>query len=654
MARRPIQNAANPRIAGVPADDASFTFEQDTFSGGANTVVDPRMVPPSQYTRGLNAYVGRDGLVHKRTGYLARDLTLDDAPFNFTAPTQLRWLVTELNDAVLIVWDNGSVYAVRADGTVELISDSTNEVGNPICTAIWDNSCYFSDGVSGLERIIWPYEDTAATARVTSDSDLISTKATGLAVNGTTIVVAYNDDLAVTNGTGISGAPEVTVHLNATTAWRADGAGHDWAIGDSVPSILGTPGFSIPRNPRGLDALFEAIENDVTAAATVDVAAARADLTAAAFDAYGRITSLGTINTTVPGGTTEFLGAVGAGTLAREVVDPDHSFAYLCARPSSERLFGVEYGDKTNIRWCDPFDPSKWGGLSVYSPGGEFIALCDTGEILCAFTRDVLYRIDGTDPSTWQARGVASDGLGCIAAGSVQVIEGIPVWLSPRGVAYFDGTRPKVLSTPVSGDVAAFTPAATAAQTGEHYLLYEGTHAILYDFRMSAWGSPFDFQEFSVLATSSHLRNALSRVITMIADVNVRGEDGEITSTAWKIVQQATDFTDLGRPYTFLVCSKTIDAARRTRDKIFHTAMAAVIAVTGATFSVGFQPEVNRADFAEDIYTVPAEAGGNTFVVRDRLPNIRANDGFVYVSSDDVHDVAVGALGADLFFASPR
>lgn len=351
------------------------------------------------------------------------------------------------------------------------------------------------------------------------------------------------------------------------------------------------------------------------------------------------------------GFTMELEGGIDAGGIGVLNETLEFSFVYLKARPASERLFGIDAEDRSNLRWCEQFDPKTWTGdeANVYSPGGNFTAIADAGDTLVPMTRDALYRIDGSDPATWRATKVKSDGLGCIAPGSVQILEGVPVYLSVRGLAYFDGQQPQILSADQfdqNNIAASLLPAADDAvhrisslQTPNLYILFHSDNkAAVYDFRNGAWGGLYEYT-FDVAACASNLLHDATMIPWII--------------TPEGIIAKEEGHTDLGTPFTMTFASRDIDGGRLLLDKIFNDYRAAFIADAGTSVTLRLmcEDETQPRNGLETEQTYAA--GGGVEQIRKRIRNARANYAHLEVAVTGGAFELVG-VGAEFFFARAR
>ena len=604
----------------MPAkDEKTFSYEQSVFASGVATVPDPRLLSDAQYARSLNAYPGRDGRIHKRKGF-ASDALLAGVREEYM-------FVTERGASTLIVFHGGFVSSVNLDtGAVTQLGAGISTLGR-IAVAGWNDCVYYSDGVNGISHVAWPEEALKAKCSLaTSGTPLLRFESVAAGVAGNGISITVVDDGTQVAAPTVPRATVVTVAAGAITI----------TLGQAKVYVAGAdyPASPTDYSAKNCASVISAIAASPAAVALVTVTAPGA--LAATLAVAGVATTAG---------------ALAANALAVVADSTQRSFVYLCARQAAERLYGIEAADPTNLRWCAPFDASQWPDGALMSPGGEFTALADTGDTFCAFTRDFLYRIDGTDSATWQTRKVQSDGLGCIAPRSMQVIEGVPVWLSPRGLAYFDGTRPKPLSTDVFDSQRPQVslvpsdpnPAWTFSyQTGELYVLVfspDGTHseAVVYDFRLTAWGGPYVYGFLGVCAAHHLAFPSTAR---------------PVIATATGLVREGDIYTDLGAPYLFEADSRTIDGARPLGDKTFNDARAGVTLGAPAEVTLSFlaEKEAVPRSGASKAYSLPAGES----LIRKRLPNVRSRSGFDRVSSMCACSLDVYAMGVDLFFNVTR
>lgn len=594
------------------ADVKTFSFEQSVFSQGVATVIDPRLLKEAQYARSVNCYPSRNGRIRKRPGYQQ----FSTLPVGFTTPRNLRWLVTENGTEILVVWWDDKVGYVDGGGVVQVLASGLN-TGGKIATGLWNDKCYYSDGVNGLSYVYKSTEDTASRGIYAWGNG----KSNYLRVT------------SVTKGVAGNGAKFITVISTSTNPVDPDYLN----IVVTVDAPNRTVTAKVPTHPY--DAYWGTTSGTIRNK-PADVAAAVNGTPAAA--AILTVTSGGTapiepVTITTAEGTN-------ANTVYNFLATADYSFSYLEARPASERMFGVDAKDKTNLRWCNPFDASKWNSGDVYSPGGEFVTLVDTGDAFCCITKEDVYRIDGTDPATWSTKGVNSNGLGCVASRSAVVLEGVPAWLSPRGIVYFDGTKPKPMSSDVfdiddsSRSILPAVGPAYAVQTGEFYLIYYGNNKVaVYDYRNDAWGGAHVLG-FNVVAADANTASANTSMPYVLTS------DG--------IIAKQGGNTDLGAAFTAIGRCRTIDGGRPTLDKIFTEVRCGYYASGVGTLKLRLLCEDETNPRAKAEATVTTAAGDE--MLRKRVQNERARMASIEFefTGDCIFEAYV--LGTDLFFCRPR
>lgn len=625
-------------------DEKTFAFEQSVFSGGANSVSDPRIIPDGQYALGTNAYPGRDGRIHKRPGYVL----VNDAIEGLRASC---WLVNEAGSYILIVWYGDKVGYVDADGDLHELNDGL-DTEHGIAHEAWGEKVYYSDGANGLDAITFPSLDVAA--RVTIEDGgkaklVVDAVAAGTGGNDISIVIADNDDGEV----AYDGYGPPFFASNPEPDWSTYTPIVVDVVDSTITITLGTALTTghVITHPGGVGMQTEQVYDNRYRSAKAIKAAIEASTEASALVKCSLSGATPENITTDPGGlpvgTYAMTGGVTAGEVKFGNVYQGRSFVALCARDASERLFGVEAADPTNLRWCANFDATKWADGDVASPGGNLIALADTGDEIVMWTKDCLYRITGTDPKTWQMKKVKSNGLGCVSAATVQVIEGIPVYQSPRGIAYFDGTSPKLLSDdvcdlqqPGKSLVPTDGTGTFALQTGDHYMLFfGGNKAIVHDFRMRAWGGPYEFAFTPIAGTSNTAHPALVRPLLITDDSKLVREDLAV-------------FTDLGEVYEMYGHLKTIDGARPSRDKVFIDSALGIIASGAGEIMFGILCD-GETGLRDRAYATKAFVAGDN-LLRNRLPNVRAKTAIPFFDCSCDCDVAVYVEGVDLFFPRPR
>lgn len=607
-----------------------FTFEQAIFSQGVATVPDARLLQEAQIAYGLNCYPARSGRLRKRGGHVL-EVDTDQAA---SGPVRaVRRIVTEAGSEWLVIWRDGKVFAWDGTTLTELADDLDTEGG--IAHEWWHDKVFYSDGATGLRFIRLADEDVAAWGSGSFDAEGVSQKLRiealepGAAGNGIEVSITVVQHTPLFFSEHSRPVPVVSVDGDTISvqAW----SGNEM-FGERLQSgSLGMQAYSSRPSWSTIKEVADAINAHAQAKELVRAVASGGSAFVKAA-------------TTI---TTEF--GQDAGTAASWLATDKYSFVALARRNSSERLFGVDAEDSTNVRWCAPFDATKWDSGDVYSPGGTFTALLEVASTMCLFTVEGIYRIDGSDPQTWRVEPAPSDGLGCIAPATICAIEGTAVYLSPRGVAFYDGTRPRLLSVDQfderdsDSNIIDVSSDSFAMTTGDHYWLVtpgEVTQAAVFDFVLNAWGGPYHLGFHATCGTTAMRGSDRAKAPTFgLADGAVATSDDGT-------------YTDLGEPFTMLARFKTVDAARPLMDKVFDEVRLGYECSGEADVSVRMHFELdgqvrNRAEVTRQV-----GAGGD--LIRKRIDNARARSGYIEVETDAQARFEVLAVGCDLFFPKAR
>jgi hypothetical protein len=329
------------------------------------------------------------------------------------------------------------------------------------------------------------------------------------------------------------------------------------------------------------------------------------------------------------------VGGLDAGDYRSVLVTASHSFTALARRNASERLFGVDAADATNLRWCDAYTPATWGGTSMASPGGAFVTGGEVGDMFVAVTDGIIYRIDGSDPTAWRMNPVQSDGLGCRARLTFAVVGGMALWWSAKGLVYFDGTRPKLLSeliydpSDAAHSLIPNDPACWdkmfAITTGTQYILcfpseaaHECDRAIVYDFSLNAFGGPY---MFGFEATCGHVETRGTGDAMLVT----------LGTTGSVLIEDTDAFTDAGTPYTMRVRFRKQDGGSPLRDWLFNKMRFLYTAAASAAITLRFVAEGEASPRSGATVTATVPAGED--VLMKRLPNVRARAGYIEVEA---------------------
>lgn len=603
---------------GFNDDEATFHFEQSAFVGGVATVPDARLISEQQAALMRNCYPARSGRVVKRDGH-----SFDSTFATLIIPIATRRIVSEdgLHSGTIVWGDDGVVYF--ADGGLRAIA--TGFATGHIAHEAWNDRVYFSDGANGL----WEVYRLEAAEKAIITIEPMADEQSWIVAEAKTAGRA-GDDISITLAVaGLNTALSVSVADTDITVHVATGAG-------------GAP----------------------TSTAAQVVAALAGYGASNALCTFGYPAGKAGTHTVVATAQTFLVAGWDIGDYGCALVTSDHSFTYLARRMGSERLFGIDAADTTNVRWCDAYTPETWNSLSVASPGGAFVALAEINESFGMWTEEMLYRIDGSDPTTWNVSPVQSDGLGCRAPDTLLVIEGVAVYWSARGLAVYDGTRPKVLSQDI------FDPAAPtrslppvdstlwdrmfALSTGDHYILYYPSagcasgcdRAVLRDFDMGAWGGDWTFPtDYVVTCGHADLRADVTHPYLGWANLGVDGVGG-------LIYQDPTATDDLGEPIAEVLDSRTLDGARPLMDKIYNDSRFGIYAPVEAEVTVGMMFE-DETEFRPGASVTLTLAAGD-HMVRLRIKNARARMGRLVVMSSAASRIEAYGAGCDLFFCRAR
>lgn len=241
---------------------------------------------------------------------------------------------------------------------------------------------------------------------------------------------------------------------------------------------------------------------------------------------------------------------------------------FMAVRRASERLFVIDADKPYYVRWssvfgADDVTPTWDAGAVLYGEGQHFRALAEMGDVFVLAQTDQLWRIDGTTPASWRVTKVPSDGIGCVAQETMKVLHGVCVFLSAEGVAYFDGTRPRIISGPVKDFMPTkpdFWMESFAVVDGERYILFLSSsggmarnapvgcdYALAWNFRKNTWEGPWRFANRYTVGTM--LTAATPQLTDPVVDVIPRmmlGGHGAAYAgqEGWVWTQS---FDDLGR-----------------------------------------------------------------------------------------------------------
>jgi hypothetical protein len=430
-----------------------LTAIQYGYTGGFDYRADASDLDQKTSPLIYNGVARRDGWVARRPAFLQ----FADVHAS-TAIRKIVWFPDEvLSTAYWLVWAGEHLFTVAADGTVSASRKDGIATAGVIAGCMYANAYYWSDGTNGLWKL-W-YTQVAVAATLVSDmtaataADLTFTAKTA-GSGGNDISIQFVDPSAVSQSLTITNPS--TDHFVISLA--TDGAGTITSVANDIKT---------------------AVDADVTMTAHVAVAVQGAGT--------GLANALAAAH---------LAGGLSVGDVQTASVTASYSFSYLASAKGGDRIFGIDAADKTNVRWCDTLTPATWGGTSVLSPGGVFTAIAECGDYVLLAQEEQLLRIDGTVPATWQVRAIPSEDIGVSCPDTLEIREGVPVYQSLKGTAYFDGSRPRVLSDRVNGLLPLNLTSSFAVQIAfngdqELYAIwFQGDSVqkfMLYDYRANVY-----------------------------------------------------------------------------------------------------------------------------------------------------------------------
>ena len=611
----------------------------DIFAGGMDVAVDPAHIEEQQFARSLNGYVARSGNVVKRNGY--ESLTGVDA-----LPTPVRaifrYTIERLDYDVFLVQAGDALYSVSIDGaTVAMLPetdwlDYTDADYQSACFARLADIVYFSGGKdTGLIRLDLYPDGVQASSSFEAGTGTATFRAAsvGEAGNDLSLVIA-----AVT--------PSQTLDVSLNVAE------------DTLTIVLGSDGGgTVTSNWLAVKAALEA-EVDASAVFVLELT--------------------GDAGTTLVNGAYVGTHALAGGLelFAYQVPseDCDYTFSYMAARSYGNRLFGIDSDDRDIVRYSGVGDLSSWASGSpatdnmLSAPeGGEFTALVEVGRVMVLAQANRFLRIDGSDPATWEVTKVESEGLGCAsgASSTARELEGIVLCLSQRGLAVFDGTRPRIISdavkneTDASANLIPLTPASWLGSftvvDGDHIILFYRSadatdgcdRAIVYDYRRGVWSGPWTFTE--------EVTCGLGEYVACIRPQTAPAVDYSV------IKKRSALFTDDDETYEYRVRTRTFTCGREAIDKQVIT-MRATYKTTGTfdTEAVGYvscEPTLKlyREDetTAVETKTVSVDASVSD-VIEKRCHHRRGRDFHLEFSDESPHGLELAGAEFDYFFVAVR
>lgn len=592
------------------------------FFAGMDSEKDPRNLEEQGIRFAKNGYVARSGRVVRRRGVSA----ILDTPFTDPVKTVRRFRDPLTSTNVVILWTGTEIWARHEDGTLQRLTDSA---GVP-----------YVFGSSGTSRV----------AHCEFGGEVIcSTVGAGV------VALWVNPNPWAADVTLTQGGFTYNVKLSAAEA-GADG--NDWTLvvdhgtGISQPSSVTLVGTVITFTTAtdGAGANASTLQDFVTAMAAA---------TSSVPLPLESPTVTGTATALISEGTFHFEHGYDGGQLVAEQYISTYDFDYLAAYTSGERVFGIDHADPMSVRWCDALDASTWNSASVYRPGGQFTGLIELASgVMGMFQANDIYRIDGTDPTTWTPTKAKSRGLGLPieAADTLVDVEGVIVYLSHRGLAVYDGAQPRVIGDQLKNDEDSelcFMPTDPGRWDGafsllvrDHIMLFCKSistavgcdMALLYDFRKSVWAGVFYYADGFTSGTCEMTNDGNAALMHLgCIDGQIRRENG--------------DYDDDGTPFTMTLRSRTFDCGREAMDKQVIEMRATYKAAGATAFTMNLYREDETAPIATVTHTI---SGAEEDVVSKRVQHNRGRDFFIeLLSTDDVY-LEFGGVEFDYFFVALR
>lgn len=599
------------------------------FSGGVVTATDPRDIEKEECTLTQNAYVSRSGRVVKREGY--SNVLAAALPYGPVRAAR-RFKSEDGTIDCHIIFDQHSVIELQDDGTWRYLAfallDGDAESSPGVAHCEYGGAVYFSDGKTGLFSV--EQASAAAKAKIWA-SDTTDPYNSNWFVSGS-ITAAGSAGNAYTLEFVDPGTPSASLSVSlvgtaitVNLATDANG-GITSTCNDIVTALNGDAGIA-------------AVTDTWTTGSGTEVVDAMA--------------------------ATSFYGGADIGDLivtGDAAADPlysvPYSFTYLAARKSSERIFGIDAADTTNVRYCDALTPETWNSASLISPGGVFTGLLEIGSVMLLYQDDDIFRIDGTDPTTWEVTKATAKGLGLPAAasGTLIAVEDVATYLSPRGLTVYDGTRPRPLSDPIKHeeDSTKNLIPTDADLYDESFLMVVGDEirvfyksassvdgndrAVVYDYRRGIWSGPWTFAEPVVAGTYDPSNTGNAALPYLV-------------SYAGQVLRQNTAYDDNGTDFLTKLRTRTFDCGREAIDKVVITMRVAYKTAGATSLTVSLYREDDASPACTVTHTV---TGAEEDVITKRVPHVRGRDFYIEVSATDDVYFEIGGAEFDYFFVELR
>lgn len=525
------------------------TVDRDKLAGSVTEAA-------SEYAVAENAYPAASGRWVKRKGYESV-LALGGAH-----PVAMRKFV-----GGMIAWvSDGSIWQIPFTGAPRLVKASAFTPGASIAHEEWQDVVYWSDGTTGLWEIDHAPDGATAELRTTNLNFFAQTPG----ADGNLISIALVDPAAASRTISVSVAPLTSGPL-ITVGLATDAAG---ALTSTAQDVA------------------DAVTNSPDAAALVTAGVIGDSLAVVA---------------AMPA--TNLSGGAPPGSYTVHLTSATENFSYLAARTASERLLGVSPWNRGQINYSETFDAAMWSGIGAIVPGGEFTAMIEVGRTMVLAQAERMFRIDGTDPTTWNVVSASAEGLGCIAPNSICEVEGVVVYYSPRGLAFFDGAKARPLSDQVFDandpsrsllptDLARGKRVFTVV-TQDHVLVFYPSsvavsgcdRALAYNFRRDTWGGPYTLGAPATCGDCELAADGAGR------SVHLGTADGHV-------MREYDGYQDNGVGYTFKVRTRDYHFGTVTLDKVYREARIA--------YEVGAASEVTVKLLCDDEAS-PREGASRTF-----------------------------------------
>jgi hypothetical protein len=583
------------------------------FSGGQDTATDPRDLEKEKFTLLENGYVARSNRAVKRPGFA--DFT--DAPFAGPVRNMYRFKTSDGTINTTLAWSEHDLHALDASGAVRLLARTAFEDGN-ITFCQYGDTVYMSDGV-------W--------------CGLCAVKQAAAAQKAQVLVTAAADDWT-----------DVTYNITGTVD-VAGAAGNDYTITIVNPGTA-SHALTVAMTVKDIVVtLATDVDSVVTSTALEVVTALNADAGIGAVITWDPATE----DIMVARSEVGFYNGTDIGGIYFTTTAITFNFTHLCTR-GGNRIFGVDAADPATVRWCTVNTPETWPDENQIRPDKEVTGLLEVGAVQLIFMEQSIYRIDGTDPTTWTLTSASANGLGLPsnASNTLMELEGVATYLSDKGLAVYEGSHPRTISDDVKNlenatanliplDSGVWDGAFTMVVGDYIWLLYKSVstvdgcdRAMTYDYRRGLWSGPWTFD---------------SPVTCGACDPTNDGDEAlpYLGGYSGAVLRQSAH-EDNGVPFRMLFRSKTFDCAREAVDKQVIDLRATYKAAAATTITMRLYRE--GAVFAAVTTTFTVAAGEG--VIQKRVPHVRGRDFYIELeSSDDVY-VEFSGCEFDYFFVRLR